>query len=81
TEDADIQIYPNPASSHLSIESPNEEITHVSMVDMLGQEVYNAEVANAHQHEIRVSGLNTGMYFIQVSTSAGIVTGKIQITK
>ena len=52
-----------------------------SMVDMLGQEVYNAEVANAHQHEIRVSGLNTGMYFIQVSTSAGIVTGKIQITK
>ncbi len=34
-----------------------------SMVDMLGQEVYNAEVANAHQHEIRVSGLNTGMCF------------------
>ncbi len=81
TEDADIQIYPNPASSHLSIESPNEEITHVSMVDMLGQEVYNAEVANAHQHEIRVSGLNTGMYFIRIATSKGMVTYKAQVTR
>lgn len=81
TEYAEIQIYPNPVRSLLTIETPNEEMTRISMVDMLGQEVYNAEVVNTHQHEIQVSGLDTGMYIIQVSTNNTTITRKVQISE
>lgn len=79
--ESEINVYPNPARNHITVVSPNAEMTHIRMVDIMGKEVYNMEPANKHRYKIQTSGLTHGMYFIQVFTSSGIVTHKIQITR
>ena len=76
----ELSVYPNPASSSITAES-NEIITHIQIIDMLGQVVYNAQVQDQQKYTIDVSGLNSGMYFIQVSTANGMVTHKAQVTR
>jgi len=73
----DLSIFPNPASTNLTIES-NMIISDIRMIDMLGQVVYNATV-DYESHEINVSGFRNGVYFIQVNTSAGLSTHRVQV--
>ncbi|MFO7874661.1 MAG: T9SS type A sorting domain-containing protein, partial [Bacteroidales bacterium] len=77
--DVSLSIYPVPASDRLFIES-NARISDIRMVDMLGQVVYNATVNNT-QYEINVSGMQNGVYFIQMTTNAGVVTQRVQVTR
>ncbi|TVR41864.1 MAG: T9SS C-terminal target domain-containing protein [Bacteroidia bacterium] len=72
-------LYPNPAHSTLHIES-NTEILDIRMVDMLGQVVFSAPV-NDVRHQVNVSRFNTGIYFIQLTTRAGVVTHRVQVTR
>ena len=77
--DVEMKLYPNPARNTLNIES-DTEITNIRMVDMLGQTVYSNTV-NDNQHQIQVSGFQTGVYFIQMTTSRGVVTHRVQVTR
>lgn len=74
-----LRFYPNPASSRLHIDS-DVEIQEVRMIDMLGQVVYSGQVNNRN-HEMNVMEYKNGIYFIQVLTSEGIVTERVQITR
>ncbi len=84
TNVADLQevvmnVYPNPTRGNLFIES-DQEILDVRVIDILGQVVYNA-LGNGNNHNIDVNGKPTGMYFVQVNTSAGVVTERIQVVQ
>lgn len=72
-------IFPNPASDVFYIES-DAQISKVRLFDVLGQVVYE-HAANHTHHEIVVEGLRTGVYFVQLSTQAGTVTHRVQITR
>src|ERR1700756_1727644 len=62
-----VNIYPNPAKNILHVEiNANVEI---EIFDVLGNEVINAK-----QKQIDISGLQNGIYFINVKTSEGILT-------
>ena len=74
-----LRFYPNPASSRLHIDS-DVEIQEVRMIDMLGQVVYSGQVNNRN-FEMDVIEYKTGIYFIQVLTTEGIVTERVQITR
>ena len=70
-------IYPNPASDMLHLEGDSDG-RQVSLFDITGRKVYQG----AYQHDITVSNLNNGMYFIQVVTTEGqVINQKFIISK
>jgi len=75
----EMNIYPVPARSNVTIES-NTDISDLRVVDMLGQVVYSTNV-NGIRHEINVSGFKNGVYFLQMTTTAGVITHRIQVTR
>ncbi len=78
-DDVELSIYPVPAQSILYIES-SADITDLRVVDMLGQVVYSSAVNNI-RHEINVSDFQNGVYFLQMTTTAGVITHRIQVAK
>ncbi len=79
TSQAGLNIYPNPASSRLTIASA-EAIQEIRMIDVLGQIVYAAEPETEH-YELNVSAFKAGIYFIQVITEEGQTTERLQISR
>ena len=65
---ASLRLYPNPASQVLHLES-NFDKGQISIYDITGHKVYQGE----YQHEISLSNLNDGLYFIQIITAEGLV--------
>jgi hypothetical protein len=76
---AQIRVFPVPARTTLYITSP-EVIRDLRIIDMLGQTAYSANVAGL-SHEVNVGGFKDGIYFIQILTSKGIETRRIQVQK
>jgi len=75
-EDNDMQIYPNPANDILFIETKLFE-AEITLFDILGNEIRKEKISSKAQ--IDVSELTDGIYFIQVSSSQGILSKKIII--
>jgi hypothetical protein len=74
----EIAIYPNPVSRILYVNSPDVTISSTTMLDMLGRIVYDTAV-NDSRHEIDVSGLENGIYFLRIDAGRGIITQRIQV--
>ena len=71
-------VYPNPASEMLNISS--EGLTNVSVFNVVGQRVIDVDV-NADEYTLDVSGLEIGIYMLNVSSTKGNFTRKISIVK
>lgn len=69
--------YPNPVQNVLNM-SANENITSVSVYNMLGQEVYNNSI-NASNYTIDTSNFANGTYIVEVTIGAAV--GSIKIVK
>ena len=67
-----IDIFPNPTSSilNISFQAPNQSIKFVHIYNTLGQEVMT-KTLNATKAEVDVSGLETGIYFIEMVNKNG----------
>ena len=76
---SNIQIYPNPARDVVRVEA-NEPIYELHLVDLLGNVRYYANV-NHNMHEINVSALDIGMYFIRIKTKHEFNAVKLQIIR
>jgi hypothetical protein len=72
-----ISVYPNPATDQINVLSP-EEITEVIVYNYLGQRVYN-QVVKSNEFRMNTESLNTGVYYINIITEAGITTEKVLI--
>ena len=68
---------PNPVSDVLNL-GANSNLSQISVVNLLGQEVY-ASTPNALQATIDFANLNTGVYMVNVTI--GDTTGAIKIVK
>ena len=78
-----ILIYPNPASTQLTIASAQTNINEVRVLNILGQTILDKQYAIgiAAEHEtIDVSTLPAGMYFISVTANGNTSTGKITVS-
>jgi len=78
-ETSSLKLYPNPARTVLNIVSA-DMIRELRVTDMLGQVVYAADVVG-ESHQINVAGMRNGIYFVQILTSQGITTQKVQIQR
>ncbi|WP_338409169.1 T9SS type A sorting domain-containing protein [uncultured Flavobacterium sp.] len=65
-----ISVYPNPAKNQIiiSLENTNELIANINIYDVLGKKVIQLNKINKMSHQIDVSALNSGIYFIELIT-------------
>lgn len=83
--DADVKVYPNPASAQtiIDITLKNNEQLSVKLLDITGKEVFqtgvNQYAAGNHKITIPVSELAAGTYFYQLTNAAGMkcLSGKV----
>lgn len=77
---AQLSIYPNPASDRIIINSTDATINQVSIFNISGVEVYTSNNnLNTHNYPYSVSNLNSGIYFARVMTNLGTVTLKFVV--
>ena len=72
-----LQLFPNPATSSLTIQTEKLKLKELLIYNVLGELVQQSSVSN-HPSSVTldISGLKTGMYFIETTTETGIVRSK-----
>lgn len=78
-EASSLKVFPNPARTIMNIVSV-DMIRELRVIDMLGQVVYATD-AVSDSHQINVASFRNGIYFVQILTSQGITTQKVQIQR
>lgn len=73
----DVKVYPVPAAQHLFVESPGM-VSEARLLDMTGREVY-IKKESGKSFSIGVDNLKPGLYLLQLNTSSGLFSGKVQI--
>lgn len=71
-----LTVYPNPVDNELTVLS-DLPIQWVAIVDISGREVYRSNLSGNFSNVISFEKMNSGIYFLQVKTSMGIITKKI----
>lgn len=71
-----INIYPNPANDMLNIEAKG--MTSIRIMNHVGQ-LMMVRNASASSFVINVSDMATGMYFVEITTTEGVLTEKVMI--
>ena len=70
-----VKVYPNPVSDILTIEFPSDqmELNHLILRDIAGRQVLYENISGSAGSNVKidVSGLNSGIYFLQMQTSGG----------
>ena len=72
-------IYPSPASGevNISINSAEETLNEIIVINMLGQQVKTVKGNNVDYYSIDLSGMSKGIYFVKCNFASGSVTRKI----
>lgn len=73
---ADLTLYPNPASDQFNITSGNEVIQSVIVRDILGKTIETIEVNGLNQ-DVNVSNLPKGLYLVEVELETGRAVQKL----
>ena len=76
---SDISMFPNPASTMLTINSP-EKIKHIKVINLLGSVVFEQDIFT-NSLQLNTSDYTKGIYFVVVTTEKQNFTRKIQIIK
>jgi trimeric autotransporter adhesin len=75
-------LYPNPASSQLTVSSSELPIQKIEMTNVLGQVIYiSASNDSGVKQSIDVSTLAMGIYFVSVTCDNKTVTSKISVVR
>ena len=72
-----VRIFPNPTHSHLTLEGL-PSIGLVNVYNEFGQMVFNQQIGNTREH-IDLTPLNTGVYFLKISTIRGSKSWRLMV--
>lgn len=73
-----VNIFPNPATTGITIISNQEALEQVKMFDMQGRLVYEQQECG-HRYTLDVSGLEAAMYLLQLKTAGQLSTHRILV--
>lgn len=73
-----IIVYPNPVNNVLNINA--EGMTKIEFFDIVGKKVYENAI-NTDESHIDVSGFESGVYVVKVSTTKGDIVKRISIVR
>jgi PKD repeat protein len=85
--DANVAIYPNPATETVIVEFLNgwkSEGVSISMVNAIGQQVFSFEQSLTYEgwkKEISLANISDGVYFITIRTQDELMVKKITVAK
>ncbi|MBC5835144.1 T9SS type A sorting domain-containing protein [Flavobacterium sp. F372] len=71
-----LKMYPNPTKNNLFIETALNSNINVSIINMLGKEVVNANVVN---NTVNVANLTSGLYIVKITEEGKTSTKKLII--
>lgn len=71
-------VYPNPASHQITVEA--EGMNQVTLINMLGQRVYDAAV-EGNTTIISLADYESGLYMVRINTENGVITKQISVVK
>jgi len=74
-----LNLFPNPASDHVTIASLSK-ISKVRVMNCLGQTISN-EQTNTLLYDVNTSNYEAGMYILQIETEKGTICKKITINR
>ena len=77
-ENGEIALYPNPTNGNITIQAQN--MNRITVVSVLGQVVYDAEV-EGDQQIINMAQFNAGVYMVRIATENGVSTQRVTVVK
>ena len=72
-----IRFFPNPASDIITVSSDKTSISNIDVLDNTGRIVLNVSNVNKNISKLDVSELSSGVYYVRLATTRGVVTEKI----
>ena len=72
-----VQVYPNPTSGELRVESGEWRVENVEIFDVFGRNVSRLISHIPHPFSIDISFLPSGIYFLRITTENGTVMRKV----
>lgn len=75
TLQSEINIYPNPATSYIVIDSKNHTISSVELYNLLGEKVLGE--TKLSDNKLDISQLNKGVYILKVNSENGVINKRI----
>ena len=79
TEEFRVVVYPNPASTFLSIHLNQGAVSEIDVLSMLGEQVYH-QSTNESQLTLDVRNWSSGTYFLKVTNANGTYNRKLIVT-
>ncbi len=76
-EKENITVYPNPATSNITVNLIGDEKANIQLFNLVGQQVYSETATNSAN--INVSGLRSGVYMLKVTQNGKIYTSKVVV--
>lgn len=71
-------VYPNPATNVLNINTKgNTSLNQIQLTDLNGRVVKNINAGQVSETQINIGDLNSGVYFLKISSDLGVGTSKI----
>ena len=78
SQHGDVSVYPNPASEHIWIDSQNEPIDHLILLDMNGR-VLLKQTVHKIKYRLNLDSYESGIYILNVITDKGSQRFKILV--
>ncbi|MGB1120535.1 MAG: T9SS type A sorting domain-containing protein, partial [Saprospiraceae bacterium] len=75
----DINIYPNPATDFLNIETKGLQIETIEIYDLTGRQILQNQ--NLINNKLEISTLSNGFYIVHIKTNLGVWNEKIMVVK
>ena len=72
-----VLVFPNPTDGIVNIHSPNAYIKGLEVFDIRGRRFSESIKDDKNGHTIHLELLETGVYFVKISTEKGEVTKKL----
>lgn len=77
----EINIYPNPSNGIYNVSLPENENFQISIIDIMGREVYTKSITNIKSLSIDISDQASGLYMMKLKSVKGTVIKKIVLDK
>jgi hypothetical protein len=77
---SNVSVYPNPATSLVNVTS-SQEMTRISVINYVGQVVYQSELNNENAIQLNTSSFENGVYVVRLDTENGVVTKRVIIAQ
>lgn len=74
-----INIYPNPATDFLNIETKSLQIETIEIYDLTGRQILQNQ--NLINNKLEISTLSNGFYIVHIKTNLGVWNEKIMVVK